>query len=123
MCFLLETVSYCVFFYKLNTDYIFYPTVTGEMMSPCASVPGATVAMDRRRSSLLSYHYSDTLVAMGRLSVVDAESFTAVTRTRPLVPEIGPRASVPGAGDRTGQTGGLTISGQGLAAKLWWVAV
>jgi hypothetical protein len=79
--------------------------------------------MGKRRLSLLSYHYTDTFVATGRLSVVDAESFTAVTRTRPRVPKIGPRASVPGTGDRTGQTGGLTIGGQGLAARLWWVAV
>jgi hypothetical protein len=41
----------------------------GWMMSPRPSLLRATVATDRRRSSLLSYHCSDALVAMGQLTM------------------------------------------------------
>jgi hypothetical protein len=66
----------CFFFYKLNADCVFYPAVTivdsssnGWITSPCPSLLGATIAMGRRRTSLLSYHCSDILVATDRLPV------------------------------------------------------
>jgi hypothetical protein len=31
-------VSDCVFFYKLNTYYVFYPAVTGEQALACPSL-------------------------------------------------------------------------------------
>jgi hypothetical protein len=63
------SVSYYVFFYKLNAYCVFYPAVTGELMSIRLSLLGATVATDDFGPSLLSYHSSITLVAMDRLSV------------------------------------------------------
>jgi hypothetical protein len=41
--------------------------------------------------------------------IVDAESFAAVTQTRPHVCETGPRASVPEAGSQIGQAGDQSI--------------
>jgi hypothetical protein len=45
---------------------------------------------------------------------VDAESFATITRTRPHVPETGPRASVLGVGGWISWAGSLTIGEQGL---------
>jgi hypothetical protein len=42
--------------------------------------------------------------------LVDVEGFTAVKRTRPRVPKIGSRTSVPGAGGLIGRVGDLTVS-------------
>jgi hypothetical protein len=40
-------VSDCVFFYKLNVDYVFYPAVMGELMSASPSLLWTQVAMDK----------------------------------------------------------------------------
>jgi hypothetical protein len=74
----------CVFFCKLNADYVFYPAVTGwadvdkpvttvdlssdgQMMSARPSLLWATVAVGVFGPSLLSYHYSGALVTTGRM--------------------------------------------------------
>jgi hypothetical protein len=74
----------CVFFYKLNADYVFYPTVTGwadvgkpvttvdmssdgQMTLAHPSLLWATVAVGVFVPSLLSYHYSGALVTTGRM--------------------------------------------------------
>jgi hypothetical protein len=40
-------ISDCVFFYKLNSDYVFYPAVTGELMSVSPLLLWTRVAMDK----------------------------------------------------------------------------
>jgi hypothetical protein len=40
-------VSDCVFFYKLNADYVFYPAVMGELMLVSPSLLWTRVAMDK----------------------------------------------------------------------------
>jgi hypothetical protein len=61
----LRFVSDCVFFYKLNAYCIFYPAVTGELMSARQSLLGAIVATVIFCPSLLSYHCSDGPVVRG----------------------------------------------------------
>jgi hypothetical protein len=39
--------SDCVFFYKLNTDCVFYPVVTGELMSVSPLLLETRVAMSK----------------------------------------------------------------------------
>jgi hypothetical protein len=74
-------VSDCVFFYKLNVYCVFYPAVTGELMSanPSSSdrkmtsarpsLLWATVATDVFGPSLPSYNCSNALVVTGLLPV------------------------------------------------------
>jgi hypothetical protein len=40
-------VSDCVFFYKLNADCVFYPAITGEVMSARPSLLWTRVAMGK----------------------------------------------------------------------------
>jgi hypothetical protein len=70
-------VSDCIFFYKLNADYVLYPAVTGELTSVSSSLLWTRVATTNDiivatgvfGPSLLSYHCSDALVVTGRLPV------------------------------------------------------
>jgi hypothetical protein len=43
----LRFVSDCIFFYKLNTDYVFYPSVTGELTSVSPSLLWTQVVMGK----------------------------------------------------------------------------
>jgi hypothetical protein len=68
-------VSDCVFFYKLNTDCVFYPVVTGDLTSVSLSLLWTRVLMSKWRQHVgryyepLSYHCRDALVATAQLPV------------------------------------------------------